>query len=92
MFMFPLSYTNTEVVVEKKQMPNIVSSLGDAGIQRSVLIESDSNYIEWDTTLYDFISFRNRFLLQKLDILKCKNALLLTWKMPQFFMILDARI
>lgn len=44
--MFPQSYMNTEVLVEKRQMLNIVSSLGDAGIQRSVYIESDEEYAQ----------------------------------------------
>lgn len=39
--MFPLNYTNTEVMVEKRRMLSTASSLGDAGIQRSVLIDCD---------------------------------------------------
>ncbi|KAG6420493.1 hypothetical protein SASPL_117024 [Salvia splendens] len=37
--MFPLSYTNIEVMVEKRQMLSTVSSVGDAGTQRLVFIE-----------------------------------------------------
>lgn len=44
--MFPLNYMNTEVAVEKRRMLSTGSSLGDAGIQRSVLIDYDESYGE----------------------------------------------
>ena len=46
-YMFPLSFTNIEGMVEKRQMLNTVSSLGDAGTQRLVFIKYDESFSEY---------------------------------------------